>query len=81
MKYLKPHKLKPLQKDILVVSKVILDILNIKEEIKITYLINNVKKQLNIDEKPIIFAINFLYVFDKIEYIVSRDLIRIKNEI
>ena len=81
MKYLKPHKLKPLKKDILVVSKVILDTLNTKKEIKITYLIKDIKKELKIDEKPIIFAINFLYIFDKIEYIVSKDLIRIKNEI
>jgi len=81
MKYLKPHKLKPLKKDILIVSKVILDILNTKKEIKITYLIKNIKRELKIDEKSIIFAINFLYIFDKIEYIVSKDLIRIKNEI
>ena len=81
MKYLKPHKLKPLKKDILVVSKVILDTLNTKKEIKITYLIKDIKKELKIDEKPIIFAINFLYIFDKIEYIVNKDLIRIKNEI
>ena len=81
MKYLKPHKLKPLKKDILVVSKVILDTLNTKKEIKITYLIKDIKRELKIDEKPIIFAINFLYIFDKIEYIVSKDLIRIKNEI
>jgi len=81
MKYLKPHKLKPLKKDILIVSKVILDILNTKKEIKITYLIKDIKRELKIDEKSIIFAINFLYIFDKIEYIVSKDLIRIKNEI
>jgi len=81
MKYLKPHKLKPLKKDILVVSKVILDTLNTKKEIKITYLIRDIKRKLKIDERSIIFAINFLYIFDKIEYIVNKDLIRIKNEI
>jgi len=81
MKYLKPHKLKPLKKDILVVSKVILDTLNTKKEIKITYLIRDIRRELKIDERSIIFAINFLYIFDKIEYIVNKDLIRIKNEI
>ena len=81
MKYLRPHKLKPLNRDALIVSKYLFDLLKQKKEIKLNDTIKYLKKELKINEKPIIFAINFLFAFDKIEYHLKKDTLRLKNEI
>jgi len=81
MKYLRPHKLKSLNKDILVVSKYLFNLLKQKKEVKLNNTIKYLKKELKTNEKPIILAINFLFTFDKIEYNLKKDTLRLKNEI
>ena len=81
MKHLTPHKLKPLNKNILVVSKYLLDLLKDEKNKKFNDIVEELKQKLNINEKIIVFAINFLFVFDKIDYDVNKDILRLKNEI
>ena len=78
MKYLQPHKLKPLNKDILIVAKYLYSYLKIKKNVKLEKVLSYLKKEMKINEKHIILAINFLYSFDKIYYDPNRDIIGLK---
>ncbi len=77
MSYLKPHKLKPLKQDILVISSYTLVYLKSKPEKaeKLGYLLDFLKDKLEIPEKKIIYGLNFLYSFKKINYCQQSDTI------
>lgn len=77
MKYLKPHKLKPLNQDILVTSVYILNSLKntTHREEKLSILLSNIKKKLNTTEKSFLYGLNFLYMFKKINYDKKNDRI------
>lgn len=75
MKYLHPHKLKPLNQDILVISIYILNYLKntpIKEE-KLSVILSHIRKKLNSTEKTFLYGLNFLYMFKKIDYNKNDD--------
>jgi len=75
MKHLQPHKLKPLNQDILVTSIYILNYLKNtqnKEE-KLSIVLNSIKKKINGTEKSFLYGLNFLYMFNKINYSKSDD--------
>jgi len=80
MTHIKPHKLKPLNEDILVVSKYIInDLKDIhNQEDKISNILLRLKKKLKISDKSFIFSLNFLYMFDKIEYKKNEDKVLLK---
>jgi len=80
MTHIKPHKLKPLNKDILVVSKYIInDLKDIhNQEDKISNVLLRLKKKLKISDKSFIFSLNFLYMFNKIEYKKNEDKVLLK---
>lgn len=77
MNYLKPHKLKPLKQDILVISSYTLEYLKSKKDKqdKLEYLLDFLKDKLEIPEKKIIYGLNFLYSFEKINYCGQSDTI------
>lgn len=77
MKHLQPHKLKPLNQDILVTSVYILNYLKnttVKQE-KLSILLFNIKRKLNTTEKSFLYGLNFLYMFEKINYDKNEDKI------
>ena len=80
MKYIKPHKLKPLNEDILVVSKYIINDLKdtYNQEDKLSNVLHRLKKKLKISEKSFMFGLNFLYIFNKVEYEKNEDRISLK---
>jgi hypothetical protein len=80
MTHIKPHKLKPLNEDILVVSKYIInDLKDIhNQEDKISNILFRLKKKLKISDKSFIFSLNFLYMFGKIEYKKNEDKVLLK---
>ncbi|WP_324172026.1 ABC-three component system middle component 8 [Sulfurimonas sp.] len=80
MTYIKPHKLKPLNEDILVVSKYIInDLKDIhNQEDKISNVLLRLKNKLKISDKSFIFSLNFLYMFNKIEYKKNEDKVLLK---
>lgn len=80
MTHIKPHKLKPLNEDILVVSKYIInDLKDIhNQEDKISNVLLRLKKKLKISNKSFIFSLNFLYMFNKIEYKKNEDKVLLK---
>ena len=73
MKHLQPHKLKPLNQDILVTSIYILNYLkNTKnKEEKLSIILDNIKKKIKGTEKSFLYGLNILYMFNKINY--SKD--------
>lgn len=77
MNYLKPHKLKPLKHDILVISSYTLEYLKSKKDKKdkLEYLLAFLKEKLEIPEKKIIYGLNFLYRFKKINYCQQSDTV------
>jgi len=77
MKYLQPHKLKPLNQDILVTAVYILNYLKntkAKEE-KLSIILSKIKLKLNSTEKSFLYGLNFLYMFNKINYNKNEDKI------
>lgn len=77
MKYLHPHKLKPLNQDILVTSIYILGYLkNTKnKEAKLSTILSKIKIQLNSTDKSFLHGLNFLFLFNKINYHKNEDKI------
>jgi len=75
MKHLQPHKLKPLNQDILVTSVYILNYLkNTKNrEEKLSIILDNIKKKIKGTEKSFLYGLNFLYMFNKINYTKDDD--------
>jgi hypothetical protein len=80
MNYLKPHRLKSIKNQPIVIAAYIEKYLRLKGgESKVNDLVSHLKKELNIPEKEISLGINFLYILLKIDYDKERDILFRKN--
>lgn len=76
MNYLKPHRLKSVKKQPIVIAAHIEKYLRLKSgECKVNDLVSHLKKELNISEMEISLGINFLYILLKIDYDKENDIL------
>ena len=76
MNYLKPHILKSVKKQPIVIAAHIEKYLRLKGgKCKVNDLVSYLKKELNISEKDISLGINFLHILLKIDYDKEKDIL------
>ncbi len=77
VKFIAPHKLKPLNKDILVVSAFVLKHLKANNQSKLSILLESARDKLEIEEKHFLYSLNLLFVFNKIKYDQKMDTLEL----
>jgi len=79
MKFLRPHKLKDLRKEPIVIAMHVEKYLQENRgRVKLQDLIDFLKRRLKINEEKIVFGLNFLYILGKLEYKKDTDEVRRK---
>jgi len=78
-RYVKTHRSKDLKRSVLVISHYLIQEMKVHQEYKLNNMYLYLKNKLKIQQKDFVYALNFLYILGKLEYIRAEDTIRLSK--